>query len=60
MAEASPPASVPGSSPNWEPWNPYLGIGSYHAVDNETRRVPKKPPIGFVHFPDKTPPKTKD
>ncbi|MCL8384166.1 hypothetical protein [Xanthobacter aminoxidans] len=54
--EASPPVSVPGSAPDWEPYNSCLGIGSAYSVSNEERRrLPKKPPIGFVHFPDPKP-----
>lgn len=51
--EASPPSSVPGTLPTQDTYNPYLGQGACHTLTSEPRRPPKKPPIGFIHFPDK-------
>lgn len=53
--EASPPAvSVPGSLPTADVYSPYLGQGQVGALTCETRRVPRKQPIGFIHFPSRT------
>lgn len=57
--EASPPSSVPGTLPTQDTYNPYLGQGACHTLTSEPRRPPKKPPIGFIHFPEK-PSSTKD
>lgn len=50
--EASPPLSVPGADPLWEPYSPCLGSGSICTLSEQPRRAPKRNPIGFVHFPN--------
>ncbi|UJX45747.1 hypothetical protein [Xanthobacter sp. YC-JY1] len=53
--EASPPISVPGSVPDWAPYNPYLGIGHQSTFSEAEEPLPEKHPIGFIHFPDPQP-----
>lgn len=52
-------ARVPIRSDDWEDESVFLGFGSTHTMNDDKPRAgdPKMGPIGFVHFPDRDPPK---